>query len=1053
MTVKGVGVLAHEVGFGKTLSGILAMHEAMTRGFATKPLIVVPNDNILKQWVETIKEVLPQATVNTLGNLGTSYDLTDFKVNDGEFTLVTYEGLKAMSFSDATYNRLAERFSYITEDLKKHQSERDIQKEREKKQELKGKMKRGAKTSYGFEDFGFDWLTVDEVHNCNHIISKVRLDKSVSSDFRSQNQRTSDLGLKTWLAAQYIQEENNGRNVLLLSATPFTNKPLEYYSILSLVGNKMLKSKGFFHVDQFFSTFMEADDELEIGANGRPTQKTNVRRFRNNGLFQQLLSEFIDIKGEEDNPELVRPDRHNKEYKINPNELTEDAMAAVQDLLNDNDTVLQGIGHARQAAFSPYATSLLGITPKNHREFVKNSPKINATIKLIEQNKKDRPDAGQIIYSEVGVEFFPMIRDYLVNESGFKPSEVRIITGATSNAERVNIQSAFNKGEVKVVIGSPAIKEGLNLQENTTDMYILSLPWNFTQLRQIEGRGWRQGNKWENIRINYMLTNNSVDVFMLQRLQLKQGLYNEAMKKGAETLDVSDIDTSELKTALITDPAVRAEIVTVQEREKLQQQRTQIEADLSFVLRKYESYNKLIEKLESKKEEINQFKEWAAGGNTYWADRLLGEENKLNAIVAEIQEEKERLQKKGVNVDDIVLQTEQSQKAIEDINQKIENLKEHQKELTEKYRREQELKQQQQDDLLDTYIKERKAENNSGTFYKIRPKEGEKKIPKNISDRFSFRELDDETFSAPASDSAIGEVPQGKGVNESSITPEEQDIIDRAQANGTYLLAPNGQPTNLTPRQWAQVRTEAFKRWFGDWEKQTRINKLRNSTPINIVFDNQYDLNRDSAKQWMKDNIRGEYTNKDTGETIQISKVGANKVTSHGEKDIAHLQSIVAIPQLIENAIFIDEQQNEKGNDKYDSYRYYVCGAKINGEDYTIKIVIGVKGDSKYYDHRLTQIEKGILIDNLNVMANHVAENQNASYSMGKDSKLLSILQTNASKIVDENGEPMVVYHGSNAQFTIFDNSHNQKSNKGFFFTDSIIMGFDCRLRGCNKFI
>jgi N12 class adenine-specific DNA methylase len=28
-TTKGVGLLAHEVGFGKTLSGILSMHEAM----------------------------------------------------------------------------------------------------------------------------------------------------------------------------------------------------------------------------------------------------------------------------------------------------------------------------------------------------------------------------------------------------------------------------------------------------------------------------------------------------------------------------------------------------------------------------------------------------------------------------------------------------------------------------------------------------------------------------------------------------------------------------------------------------------------------------------------------------------------------------------------------------------------------------------------------------------------------------------------------------------------------------------------------------------------
>lgn len=266
--------------------------------------------------------------------------------------------------------------------------------------------------------------------------------------------------------------------------------------------------------------------------------------------------------------------------------------------------------------------------------------------------------------------------------------------------------------------------------------------------------------------------------------------------------------------------------------------------------------------------------------------------------------------------------------------------------------------------------------------------------------------------------------------NSSEWSDEEQSIIDNAKANGTYLLAPNGRPTNLSPRQWVQVRTRAFKEWFGDWLKQARVNKLKASKPINIVFNNQYDLNRDSAKQWMKDNIRGEYTNKDTGETIQISRVGINEVTSHGTKDDAHLISITAIPQLIEDSIFIEEIPNEKGNDKYDSYRYYVCGAKINGDDYTIKAVIGVKGDSKYYDHRLTQIEKGILIDNLNGLSNSVAENQNASNSMGKDSKLLSILQTNASKIIDENGEPKVVRHNTNNKFNIFNDAY-RGSNTG----------------------
>lgn len=52
----------------------------------------------------------------------------------------------------------------------------------------------------------------------------------------------------------------------------------------------------------------------------------------------------------------------------------------------------------------------------------------------------------------------------------------------------------------------------------------------------------------------------------------------------------------------------------------------------------------------------------------------------------------------------------------------------------------------------------------------------------------------------------------------SEYTQEEQDIIDKAKQAGTYLKAPNGSNTNLTPKQWAQVRTKAFKDWFGDWE-------------------------------------------------------------------------------------------------------------------------------------------------------------------------------------------------------------------------------------------
>ena len=57
-----------------------------------------------------------------------------------------------------------------------------------------------------------------------------------------------------------------------------------------------------------------------------------------------------------------------------------------------------------------------------------------------------------------------------------------------------------------------------------------------------------------------------------------------------------------------------------------------------------------------------------------------------------------------------------------------------------------------------------------------------------------------------------------KGTNAPEMTDEEEEIITKAKENGTYMKAPNGEQSNLSPRQWVQVRTEAFKKWFGDWE-------------------------------------------------------------------------------------------------------------------------------------------------------------------------------------------------------------------------------------------
>lgn len=70
---------------------------------------------------------------------------------------------------------------------------------------------------------------------------------------------------------------------------------------------------------------------------------------------------------------------------------------------------------------------------------------------------------------------------------------------------------------------------------------------------------------------------------------------------------------------------------------------------------------------------------------------------------------------------------------------------------------------------------------------------------------------------------------------------EIESIISSAKANGTYMKAPNGNPTNLTEGQWAQVRTKAFKDWFGDWiNNPSDASKVVDENGEPMVVDDVY---------------------------------------------------------------------------------------------------------------------------------------------------------------------------------------------------------------------
>lgn len=659
---RGVGLLAHDVGVGKTMQGIIANAELLNRGWAKRPLIVVPNINVYNQWVREIQELIPDVRINLLANLGGDFkgDLKTLEIGDGSLSIITEEGFKRLGFRDETYADLTRDFFDVIQNPNEKKTKRAQALELKQGEEQIGKGMAGTSEDRFFEDLGFDYITVDEVHNANHIIPKAKMAEGQVSEFRAFQVQPSIYGIKTWLAAQYIQKLTGGRGFIGLSATPFTNNPLEYYSVLSLMARERLLRMGIHNVNDFMTMFMNISTELEFKANGDYVEKAEVRSFKNYQQFQRLLTEFIDFKDGVD-AGVKRPERQSREYRVGQ---TEDAYAyslQAQELFKDTQHAgaLKAINELRAIAFSPYLSKYHDGAVPSPKTLVDNSPKLKAMATVVAQSLKDNPKAGHLIYSTIGVEYFPLLKQYFIDAKVVKPEQIEIISGATPKGKRSDIQERFNDGTLKIVLGSDAIMEGVNLQRNTTDLHILSLPWNFTSLRQIIGRAWRQGNKWPRMRVNQYFTENSVDTFLSQKLQNKEKRYEESLKFRGDELDVGDIDFDELKFDLITDPVSRVELEYKFRAQELQLEAKQKESEAAYKLRRAADLMEANQRVKKAEALAAQY-DWAKPDVANAKKRL--------------EEVRAHLTDRGIDVDAIQKEIDASDKELEDIATRVQEL-------------------------------------------------------------------------------------------------------------------------------------------------------------------------------------------------------------------------------------------------------------------------------------------------------------------------------------------------------------------------------------------
>lgn len=284
----------------------------------------------------------------------------------------------------------------------------------------------------------------------------------------------------------------------------------------------------------------------------------------------------------------------------------------------------------------------------------------------------------------------------------------------------------------------------------------------------------------------------------------------------------------------------------------------------------------------------------------------------------------------------------------------------------------------------------------------------------------------------------------------SSYDNELKQIKSEAIANGNFMLAPNGKPTRLNERQWLQVRTKAFKDWFGDWE-------LRHKA-VNVVRASKKFKDFSSAKSWANKNIAKVYSNEETGGkgNIEISKTSISKYfnSSSVEKSSnaeVHKSVVSVLPDIIKHSVVGEIHPDYI---KVDGVRAKKNGIAPNSEIHRLYGAVEMEGNV----YRVKTTVKYFTDDNINNKA-HTYEvikiellNEFSSSELEQDSQTVSPIQTtnllqgvektyekgkyildDYSKVVDDNGEPLVVYHGTKDRFNTF--STKKTSTPMFYFT------------------
>ncbi|MBU2851152.1 DUF2958 domain-containing protein, partial [Acidithiobacillus ferrivorans] len=671
--LQETGIFNHEVGTGKTYTQIAAGMKLLELGLVDRTVFVVPKKTI-GQFGTSAISLFPHRRIAVMDDTQTSDRdrrrrfLAALANDRYDAVILTYNGYQSLALplehELAFYQDEEDTISDLIDEALASDDKLSVKRMERMRKTLSNKIalirqKREEDTDKIIGQFDNVLgkriaLFVDEFHNFkNDNVSVPGNSLGITGSARAMDMR---------MKSQYIL--GNGGRFYGASGTPVANSLLEFYVLQRYFQENTLRQMGLTNALAWYQTFLVQEAEPEPDPAGQGW-RVKERPFLVNASEAVMPLTAVMDTVRADDVGIPRP-QATYETRVIPNSeffnlMLSDAGERLKNIRDKKvdpsiDNMLLVLHHLNQAGLDP-RMRVPSMTPSDDEPC-----KINEVTRDVMQSLAARDGYGlQLIFCDMGIPkgaskrkisndageeqeisadeaagisgpfcFYDALIDKLV-ASGVPRDRIATIYDAKNDNDLEKLLIRANGGDFSVMIGSTmSMGVGLNLQTHVTDIRFLTVPYRPDQVEQAIGRGLRQGNQNERIKITFY-TQGQPEAYRYKLLDYKSKALRAVLQadRAVRRLDLStDLNYNETMALTMGDPRL-ADIFKLEDRmQKLRTlrksyagRRSTYSSDLHYASNSLEKQIAQLERMRGEQEVIAQIPDKAK-----WSARILGDE-------------------------------------------------------------------------------------------------------------------------------------------------------------------------------------------------------------------------------------------------------------------------------------------------------------------------------------------------------------------------------------------------------------------------------------------